>query len=71
MTHSADGSPGTAASADTEDPVERAARLKYIEDLIARGEAVPEGEDIPPGATHVIVAGENGPVLKRIRFSGP
>jgi len=46
---------------------------RFIDDLIERGEAVPEGEELPPGATHVVVTEETdeGPQRKvrRKRFS--
>ncbi|HET9650652.1 MAG TPA: hypothetical protein VFP36_00600 [Usitatibacter sp.] len=48
-----------------------AARCKFEQGVLARGEAVPEGEPLPRGATHT-VAGKDArgkPVLKRKRFS--
>jgi hypothetical protein len=43
---------------------------RYIDDLIARGEAVPEGEELPPGATHEIVVDEHGRrTARRKRYS--
>ncbi len=46
------------------------AEQRYITDLIARGEAVPEGEELPPGATHEIVEDESGrKTVRRKRFS--
>ncbi|WP_330337512.1 hypothetical protein [Streptomyces sp. NBC_00557] len=55
----------------TEGEHARQAEERFIDDLIARGEAVPEGEDIPPGATHVIVHDQSGRrTVRRVRFSG-
>ncbi len=47
------------------------AKRKYERGLIRRGEAVPAGSPLPPGATHEIVGhtAEGRPVLKRRRFS--
>ena len=48
-----------------------AAKQKFERGIITRGEAVPEGTPLPPGATHEI-AGTNPdgtPILKRKRFS--
>jgi len=44
---------------------------RWREDLVARGEAVPEGEELPPGATHELVEGEDGapPKPRRRRYS--
>jgi len=49
----------------------KAAKRKFERGVIARGEAVPAGEPLPPGATHEIVGidAEGEPVLKRKRFS--
>jgi len=47
-----------------------AARRKFEQGLMKRAEAVPQGETLPPGATHEIVGDAAGkPVLKRKRFS--
>lgn len=46
------------------------AEQRYIDDLLVRGEAVPEGEPLPPGATHEIVLGEDGRrTARRRRFT--
>ncbi len=43
---------------------------RYAEDLLARGEAVEEGEELVPGATHEIVREHGEPVaVRRRRFS--
>ena len=49
----------------------KAAKKKFEEGVISRGEAVPLGKPLPPGATHVIVgyAADGTPILKRKRFS--
>jgi hypothetical protein len=48
-----------------------AAREKCEQGIVARGEAVPEGQPLTPGATHVIVGydAKGKPILKRKRFS--
>ena len=47
------------------------ARHRFEDDLEVRGEAVPEGEELPPGATHEIVdeEGDGEPTVRRRRFS--
>jgi hypothetical protein len=53
----------------TDDQAQQAEQ-RFIDDLIARGEAVPEGEELPPGATHVIVYDDDGRrTVRRKRFS--
>jgi hypothetical protein len=48
-----------------------AAKKKFEQGILARGEAVPRGEPLPPGATHEIVgkARDGTPILRRKRFS--
>jgi hypothetical protein len=48
-----------------------AAQRKYVQGMVARGEAVEAGKPMPPGATHQIVGYEpdGTPILKRVRFS--
>jgi len=48
-----------------------AAKRKFEQGLVARGEAVQDGQPLPPGATHVIVGkgADGAPILKRKRFS--
>lgn len=48
-----------------------AAREKFERGLLERGEAVPEGQPLPPGATHAIVGHDSKgkPIIKRKRFS--
>jgi hypothetical protein len=54
-----------------EDAAAEAARRRFEEDLEARGEAVPAGEeDLPPGATHEIEEkGDGERTVRRRRFS--
>jgi hypothetical protein len=62
------GAPGPdhEAAADAE----REAQRRFVADLESRGEAVPEGEELPPGATHEIVEDEHGhKTVRRKRFS--
>ena len=49
----------------------KAAKRKFECGVIARGEAVPAGKPLPPGATHEIVGKDvdGAPILKRKRFS--
>lgn len=48
-----------------------AAKRKFEQGVLARGEAVPEGEPLTRGATHAVVGKDAAgkPVLKRKRFS--
>jgi hypothetical protein len=49
----------------------QAAKRKFEEGLVKRGEAVPAGTPLPSGATHEIVSTDAAghPILKRRRFS--
>jgi hypothetical protein len=65
-------SPSVAAQIPLATPEQiRAATRKFVQGVLARGEAVPAGEPLPPGATHEIVGqDEDGePVLARRRYS--
>lgn len=54
-----------------EDEYARQAEEHFIDDLIASGAAVREGEELPPGATHVISYDERGRrTVRRVRFAG-
>jgi|HubBroStandDraft_6_1064221.scaffolds.fasta_scaffold133915_2 hypothetical protein len=48
-----------------------AAKRKYVQGIVERGEAVECGKPLPAGATHEIVGHEpdGTPILKRKRFS--
>jgi hypothetical protein len=48
-----------------------AAKKKFEQGILARGEAVQAGKPLPPGATHEIVGktSDGSPILKRKRFS--
>jgi hypothetical protein len=48
-----------------------AAKAKFEQGILARGEAVKAGTPLPPGATHEIVGKQRSgaPILKRKRFS--
>ncbi|MER6918123.1 hypothetical protein [Streptomyces spiralis] len=48
---------------------ERRATEKFIGDLLARGEAVFEGEEPTPRTTHVVGRGDDGRLtVRRLRF---
>lgn len=49
----------------------KAAKKKFQQGILARGEAVEAGQPLTPGATHVIVgkSPDGTPILKRKRFS--
>ncbi|WP_377267096.1 hypothetical protein [Peterkaempfera sp. SMS 1(5)a] len=50
-------------------PEERCAEERFIDGLVARGEAVPEGQDLPPGATHRVFRTADGRrAVRRVRF---
>ncbi|MFJ9818516.1 hypothetical protein ACIRU3_25305 [Streptomyces sp. NPDC101151] len=51
------------------DDAERRATEKFISDLLARGEAVFEGEEPTPRTTHVVKRGDDGRLtVRRLRF---
>ena len=60
-------------TADDEPRIDEEAEEQFVEDAIVRGDAVEPDEDgnLPPGATHEIVEGEEGeaPEIVRRRFS--
>lgn len=52
------------------DDAERRAAEKYISDLLARGQAVFEGEEPTPSTTHVVKREDDGRLtVRRLRFS--
>ncbi|GKQ40535.1 hypothetical protein [Streptomyces sp. A012304] len=52
------------------DDAERRAAEKYVSDLLARGEAVFEGEEPTPGTTHVVKREDDGRLtVRRLRYS--
>lgn len=57
-----------------EEPTQAAERQmeeRFIDDLLARGQAVLEGEELPPDATHVVERDDDGRRrLRRVRFTG-
>jgi hypothetical protein len=55
----------------TDDEAAEEARRRFEEDLEVRGEALSEGEELPPGATHEIVEedGDGERTVRRRRFS--
>ncbi len=66
----AQGSIAARLPAPTAEEVE-AAKRKYEEGIVSRGEAVPAGAPLTPGATHEIVGRtpDGRPILKRRRTS--
>lgn len=62
--------PPEAQTPEAQTPEAQTAEQRFVADLIARGEAVPEGEELPPGATHEIVEDECGrKTVRRKRYS--
>lgn len=52
------------------DDAERRATEKFVSDLLARGEAVYEGEEPTPRTTHVIRREDDGRLtVRRLRFT--
>ncbi|GHI10501.1 hypothetical protein AQI88_31010 [Streptomyces cellostaticus] len=64
-----DGQKNVGAGGQSDDAEHRAAE-KFISDLLARGEAVFEGEEPTPSTTHVIKREDDGRLtVRRLRFS--
>jgi|SRR5215475_10380891 len=66
--------PETSVAAQLPEPTPqqiKAAQRLYAQSLVARGQAVPQGTPLPPGATHEIVGydEEGAPLVRRKRFS--
>ena len=58
-----------AGEGEQSDDAERRATEKFISDLLARGEAVFEGEEPTPRTTHVIKREDDGRLtVRRLRF---
>ncbi|MEU4493622.1 hypothetical protein AB0F96_09210 [Streptomyces sp. NPDC023998] len=67
-TNSDEGRRNTTEGGQSDD-AERRATEKFISDLLARGEAVFEGEEPTPSTTHVIKRGDDGRLtVRRLRF---
>ena len=59
----------SAGEGEQSDDAERRATEKFISDLLARGEAVFEGEEPTPRTTHVIKREDDGRLtVRRLRF---
>ncbi|WP_371667220.1 hypothetical protein OG985_06175 [Streptomyces sp. NBC_00289] len=68
--NSDDGRQDTGEGGQSDD-AERRATDKFISDLLARGEAVFEGEEPTPRTTHVVKRGDGGRLtVRRLRFFG-
>ena len=54
-----------------DDGAEAQAAAHFVRGVLTRGEAVPAGRELPPGATHEIVQEQAGalPTIRRRRFS--
>ncbi|HEY6425050.1 MAG TPA: hypothetical protein VIY28_17780 [Pseudonocardiaceae bacterium] len=65
------GAAGATAETAEEAAQKEAAQRRFLRDLQERGEIVPEGEELPPGATHELVEGhgDEPPKVRRRRFS--
>lgn len=66
--------PETSVAAQLPEPTPdeiKAAQKHFALSLVARGQAVPKGTPLPPGATHEIVGydEEGTPIVERKRFS--
>ncbi|MEU6553409.1 HAD family hydrolase [Streptomyces sp. NPDC046915] len=62
---------GGAAAAGANDDAERRATDKYVSDLLARGEAVFEGEEPTARTTHVVKREDDGRLtVRRLRYFG-
>ena len=66
--------PETSVAAQLPEPTPdeiKAAQKHFALSLVARGQAVPKGTPLPPGATHEIVGydEEGTPLVERKRFS--
>jgi hypothetical protein len=53
---------------EPEDAEARRAEERFVEDLSSRGEMVPEGQELSPGATHEEVDDDQGRRAVRRRF---
>lgn len=62
--------PAQRRAAEEEAQAARAAEERFLRDLAERGEVVPEGTELPPGATHETqVDAEGHQTVHRRRFS--
>ncbi|SOD91383.1 hypothetical protein [Streptomyces sp. Ag109_G2-15] len=69
MSTQGDEGQGSAGEGGQSDDAERRATEKFISDLLARGEAVFEGEEPTPRTTHVIKREDDGRLtVRRLRF---
>ncbi|WP_306189131.1 hypothetical protein [Streptomyces sp. MK5] len=67
--NSDEGAKNPEEGGQSEDAAERRAAEKFIGDLLARGEAVFEGEEPTPRTTHVVRRGDDGRLtVRRLRF---
>ncbi len=67
----AETAPGTEPdTAEAETGAARQAEERFVDDLLSRGEAVEQGQPLPPGATHEIVRDAQGRrTARRVRFT--
>jgi hypothetical protein len=63
--------PLSAKVPETTDESKKEANRRYVQSLIAQGQAVPAGQPLPPGATHQIIGQDKDglPIVQRKRFS--
>ncbi|MFF7969800.1 hypothetical protein [Streptomyces sp. NPDC007905] len=67
--HGDKGQKGIGGEGEQSEDAERRATEKFISDLLARGEAVFEGEEPTPRTTHVIKREDDGRLtVRRLRF---
>jgi|RhiMethySRZTD1v2_1073278.scaffolds.fasta_scaffold3905920_1 hypothetical protein len=64
-----DRDPEEAPREPDEEREEREERERFVKDVLTRGEAAAEGEELKPGQTHEIVEEDGEVRLRRRRFS--
>jgi len=64
-----DCSPDEAPRDPDEEREEREERERFVKDVLTRGEAAAEGEELKPGQTHEIVEEDGEVRVRRRRFS--
>ncbi|MEU4037307.1 hypothetical protein [Streptomyces collinus] len=69
MTANGDEDPASGGAGEQDDDAERRAAERFVSDLLARGEAVFEGEEPTARTTHVVRREDDGRLtVRRLRF---